>query len=288
MEGLQIDTQFLSIQLMTWGPKVLSALLVFLLGWWLSKRVSRLAFNVLVKARTEETLASFVRTLIHAVLVVLTVIVALTQVGVQTTSLIAVIGAAGLAIALALKDSLENIAAGILLTVFRPFRLGNYIECSGVGGSVEQISLLSTQLRTPDNKHVILPNATLLKSTVVNYSAKGERRIDLVVGVGYKTDLAHAKAVLQRILAEESRILPEPAPVIGVLALADNSVNFAVRPWVKSEDYWEVTYALNQRIKTVLDEEGIEIPFPQRTLHIEGGTLSVEPKVQAKEVSLVE
>ncbi|MDH2436108.1 mechanosensitive ion channel [Pokkaliibacter sp. MBI-7] len=271
MENFAFDSQYVETIILTWGPRLISALLVFILGWWLSRRISSVVLGLLVKAQMDPTLASFVRTLTHAVLVILTVIITLTQLGIQTTSLIAVVGAAGLAVGLALKDSLSNIAAGILLTAFRPFRIGDFIDCAGTAGTVEHIGLLYTELKTSNNQHVVMPNSNLLQNTLTNFSTKTERRIDMTVGVGYSSNLAHVRKVLERILAEESRILPAPAPVIGVAALADNSVNFVVRPWVKSSDYWDVYFALNERIKTLFDEENIEIPFPQRTIHIEGG-----------------
>ena len=192
MENFAFDSQYVETIILTWGPRLISALLVFILGWWLSRRISSVVLGLLVKAQMDPTLASFVRTLIHAVLVILTVIITLTQLGIQTTSLIAVVGAAGLAVGLALKDSLSNIAAGILLTAFRPFRIGDFIDCAGTAGTVEHIGLLYTELKTSNNQHVVMPNSNLLQNTLQNLTDMGQIRavpyshchIDTTLGFG--------------------------------------------------------------------------------------------------------
>jgi small conductance mechanosensitive channel len=204
----------------------------------------------------------------YIALLVFVVLAALGQLGIQTTSFIAVIGAAGLAIGLALQGSLSNFAAGFLMIIFRPFKVGDYIEGAGVAGTVEVIQIFTTQLKTPDNKTVIIPNAALTAGNITNYSAKGTRRVDLVFGIGYGDDIDHAKNVIMDVLAKEERILKDPATTIGVVELADSSVNFAVRPWVKADDYWNVYFNLTENIKKSFDSEGISIPFPQRDVHM--------------------
>ncbi|MFP8967879.1 mechanosensitive ion channel family protein [Pokkaliibacter sp. CJK22405] len=271
MESLNLNSEYIQQIILTWGPRLVSAILILFIGWWLSRKFSELAYKMLGRAQMDATLAAFVRTLVHTVLVVLTLILTMTQLGIQTTSLIAVVGAAGLAVGLALKDSLSNIAAGILLTVFRPFRLGDFIDCAGTMGTVERIGLLYTELKTANNQQVVMPNSKLMDNSLTNYSVRTERRVDLTIGVGYSADLRHVRQVLERIIADDSRVLAEPAPFIGVTALADNSVNFVLRPWVKTSDYWATFCDLNERVKIEFDKEGIEIPFPQRTIHIEGG-----------------
>jgi small conductance mechanosensitive channel len=195
-------------------------------------------------------------------------IAALSTLGFETTSFIAVIGAAGLAIGFALQGSLANFASGVMLIIFRPFSVGNFVEAGGQSGSVEEIRIFSTVLKTPDNKMVIIPNSKITGDNIVNYSAKDQRRIDMVFGIGYGDDLQRAKQILERIIAEDSRILDDPAVTIGVLELGDSSVNFAVRPWVKTADYWAVYFDLMEKVKLTFDREGISIPFPQRDVHL--------------------
>jgi len=223
---------------------------------------------MMTKADVDETLISFVGNLTYIVLLIFVIIAALNQLGVQTTSFIAIIGAAGLAIGLALQGSLANFAAGVLMIIFHPFKVGDYIEAAGVAGVVEEIQIFTTQLKTPDNKTIIIPNASVTGGSITNYSAKDTRRVDLVIGVGYGDDLKRVREVLEEVLAKDDRILDDPAPTIGVLELGDNSVNFAVRPWVKAEDYWGVYFDSTETVKRRFDEEGISIPFPQRDVHL--------------------
>lgn len=196
------------------------------------------------------------------------IIAALATLGVQTTSFIAVIGAAGLAIGFALQGSLSNFAAGVMIIIFRPFKVGDYVEVGGASGTVEAIHIFSTIVNTPDNKKIIIPNSRVSGDTITNYSANDIRRVDLVVGVSYGDDIRKAKQILEKILSEEQRILKDPPFTIGVMELADSSVNFAVRPWVKTSDYWAVYFDLTERVKTTFDENGISIPFPQRDIHL--------------------
>jgi len=192
----------------------------------------------------------------------------LNQIGIQTASLIAIVGAAGLAIGLALQGSLSNFAAGFLMIIFRPFKQGDYVAGAGTEGTIEEIHIFTTQLKTPDNKKVIIPNAKLMGDNIINYSAEDKRRVDLVIGVSYSDDLQKVRKVLEDVLSKNNQVLEDPAPTIGVLELGDNSVNFAVRPWVKTEEYWDVFFALTENIKKRFDAEAISIPFPQRDVHL--------------------
>jgi small conductance mechanosensitive channel len=251
-----------------YGLKVIAAVVVFVVGRWIAKGLTKFAEKVMNKRLVDPTIVSFVANMTYIALLVFVVLAALGQLGIQTTSFIAVIGAAGLAIGLALQGSLANFAAGFLMIIFRPFKVGDYIEGAGVGGTVEVIQIFTTQLKTPDNKTVIIPNAALTAGNITNYSAKGTRRVDLVFGIGYGDDIDHAKKVIMDVLAKEERILKDPATTIGVVELADSSVNFAVRPWVKADDYWNVYFNLTENIKKSFDAQGISIPFPQRDVHM--------------------
>ena len=251
-----------------YGLKIIAAILIFIVGRWVARGLKRLAVRALKKANVDDTLVSFIGNLTYIALLAFVIIAAINQLGVQTTSFIAVLGAAGLAIGLALQGSLANFAAGVLMIIFRPFQSGDYIEGAGVAGVVEKVEIFTTKLRTPDNKAIIVPNAKILGDNITNYSAKTERRVDMVIGVGYGDDLKKVRQVIEEVLANESRVLKEPEPTIGVLELGDNSVNFAVRPWVKTEDYWGAYFDLTETIKRRFDEEGISIPFPQRDVHL--------------------
>lgn len=244
------------------------AIIILAIGFWGAKMIARLVKGLMERHDADQALTGFVGNLINALVVTFAVIAALNKLGIQTTSLIAVVGAAGLAIGLALKDSLGNFAAGIMILIFKQFKAGDFIEAAGVLGVVETLNVFSTQLKTGDNKTVYVPNGKLIGDNIINYSTKSTRRIDMVIGVSYDADLSHVKKVLEDILAKESRILEDPAPTIGVLALADNSVNFAFRPWVNAADYWGVHFDLHAAIKTRFDEEGIGIPYPQRDVHL--------------------
>ena len=251
-----------------YGLKAIAAIIILVVGRWIAKALRNLTEKVMRKKEVEPTLVSFVGNLVYVALLVFVVIAAINQLGVQTTSFIAVIGAAGLAIGLALQGSLANFAAGFLLILFRPFKVGDYIEGAGVAGGVEEIQIFVTQLKTPDNKTVIIPNAKLTGDNIINYSAKETRRVDMVFGVSYDADLPKTRQVLEDVLSRDGRILDEPAPTIAVLELADSSVNFAVRPWVKTADYWDVYFSVTEDVKKSLDADGIGIPFPQRDVHL--------------------
>jgi len=241
---------------------------ILIIGRWVARRLANLVRRLMTRAKVDEMLVRFVGNLSYAVLLTFVVLAAVGQLGVQTTSFIAVLGAAGLAVGLALQGSLGNFAAGVLLVLFRPYRVGDYIEAGGIAGVVEEVQIFTSVLITPDNKKIIIPNGQIMAGTITNYSAKEQRRVDVVAGVSYSDDLDKVRSVLQAIIAADGRILADPAPTIAVLELGDSSVNFTVRCWVKTADYWAVFFDLNEQIKKRFDAEKISIPFPQRDVHL--------------------
>ena len=254
--------------LIVYGMKIVAAVIVFVIGRWIAKILCSITKKVLLKSDVDPTIVSFVSNLIYFTLLTFVVLAALGQLGIQTTSFIAIIGAAGLAIGLALQGSLSNFAAGFLMIIFRPFKVGDFIEGAGVMGTVEDIEIFTTQLKTPDNKLVIIPNSKLTSDNITNFTTTGSRRVDLVFGIGYTDDIDHAKEIFIELLNNDSRILKDPEPTVGLLELADSSVNFAVRPWVNSSDYWDVYFDMTERVKKRFDSEGISIPFPQQDVHL--------------------
>lgn len=254
--------------LLPWGIKALLALLVLLVGLLLVRLLTHLVGRILNRTHLDKTLVGFIQSLLNTLLLAFVIITALDQLGVNTNSIIALLGAAGLAIGLALQNSLQNFAAGFMLLVFRPFRAGDTIEIASVSGTVERIRIFSTSIITGDNKQVIIPNGTIYSGNIINYSSMGTRRIDMVFGIGYNDDMKKARDLIARLIAADSRILQEPAALIAVGELGASSVNFYVRPWVKNSDYWPVKYALTEAIKQAFDDNGISIPFPQMDVHI--------------------
>ncbi len=251
-----------------YGLKIIGAIVIFIIGKWLSGVLSRAVGKAMNRAKAEQVLVKFVVNLAYAALLAFVVLAALAQLGIQTTSFIAIIGAAGLAIALALQGFLSNFAAGVMLIIFRPFKVGDFIEAAGTAGSVEEIMIFSTKLKSPDNKQLYVPNGSIISGTITNYSAREQRRVDLVFGCGYGDDIKKTKALLEAIVKENPLVLDDPAPTIGVLELGDSSVNFAVRPWVATPDYWDVHFQITEEVKQRFDEAGISIPFPQRDVHL--------------------
>jgi small conductance mechanosensitive channel len=252
----------------TYSVKILAALLILVIGKWLARRITNLITKLMEKNKVDVTLVRFLDSIIYYTFMVMVVIAAAGQLGINTTSFLTIVGAAGLAIGLALKDSLSNFASGVMLVLFRPYRVDDYVDIGGVAGTVVSISLFTTELKTPDNQKVIVPNAGITSNVITNVTANPIRRVDLVIGIGYDDDIKKAKEVIQGVLAEEKRILPAPEPLIAVSELADSSVNFVVRPWVKTGDYWTVYFALTENIKLALDANGISIPFPQQDVHM--------------------
>jgi small conductance mechanosensitive channel len=253
--------------ILSYSVKVLVALVILYLGRWLSKSLTRMLEKALIHRKVDRAVVSFLSGIIQAAIMVATILIALSQVGIQTASFIAILGAAGLAIALALQGSLSNFASGVLIILFRPFRAGDFVDAAGVSGVVEKIEIFQTVLKSPDNKRIIVPNSQITGSAIINYSAEKTRRVDLTVGISYESDLKKAKQLLEQILKADSRILAEPAPVIAVGALADSSVNILIRPWVNAADYWPVYWDTLEKIKLTFDENQIVIPFPQMDLH---------------------
>jgi small conductance mechanosensitive channel len=254
--------------LLDFSPRVLAAVIIFFVGLSVAKIVRGALRRALTRAQFDQTLSLFLSRLAYMLLLVFVVILTIQKLGVDTTSFAAVIAAAGLAIGLALQGSLSNFASGILLIALRPFKVGDYVEVGGTSGTVEAIAVFATELLTPDNKKIFVPNSAITSGNIINYSAKDLRRIDLLVGVGYDSDPRKVKSVLESVLGADERVRKEPPPTVAVAALGESSVDFAIRPWVKASDYWPVTFDLNERIKIRLDEEGISIPFPQREVHV--------------------
>jgi len=251
-----------------YGLKVLMAIAIFVIGRWIARIAENIIKKLLAKKNVDGTVIAFVASMTYIALMIFVVIAVLGQLGIQTASFAAVIAAAGLAIGLALQGSLANFAAGFLMLIFRPFKQGDYIEGAGTAGIVEAIQIFTTILITPDNKKVIIPNAKLTSDNIINYTAKGTRRIELIIGVSYGDNLDKVRSVLQSIIDSDNRILKEPAAMIVVKELANSSVNFAVRLWVKVEDYWAVFFDTTETVKKRFDKDGICIPFPQRDVHL--------------------
>jgi len=252
---------------MTYGLNLVFAILIFIIGKIISRFISNMIGKIMKKKSVDATLVSFVTSIIYTVLVTLVIITALGRLGVQTTSFVAILGAAGLAIGLSLQGLLANFASGFLIMIFKPFKAGDFIEGGGVMGVVEALHIFTTTLKTPDNKIIIVPNSKLSGDNLTNYSAEKTRRVDFTFGVGYEDDLKKVRTVLTDIIANEAKALKDPAPFIGVSELADSSVNFAVRVWAKTEDYWDVFFNLNEAVKLRFDQENISIPYPQRDVH---------------------
>lgn len=254
--------------IISYGLKLLAAVLILVIGNWLAKKVAALFVVVMDRNDIDVTLTKFLRNIIYYALLAAVIIAAAGQLGINTTSFLTVIGAAGLAIGLALKDSLSNFSAGVMLILFRPFKVGDWVTVAGETGAVEEITMFSTILTTADNQKKILPNATIASTTITNITANPTRRVDLVIGIGYDDDIKRAETILHEVVQKESRVLTEPAVQIAVAELADSSVNFVVRPWVKTGDYWNVKFSLTENIKLALDEAGITIPYPQQDVHM--------------------
>ena len=250
------------------GLNVLTAIVIFYAGRWVINIVMRGLRTVLQKQQIDKTLETFVCNLVRMVLLVFVIVAAISALGIQTTSFIAVLGAAGLAVGLALQGSLSNFASGVLIVLFRPYKVGDFVEAAGISGSVEEVQILTTVLKTGDNKRVIVPNSQIMDSIITNYSANDTRRVDMVIGVSYSDDLDKVRQTLKELVAAEDRILDEPACTIAVSELGDSSVNFVVRPWVATADYWGVMFDMTEAIKKRFDEEGISFPFPQRDVHV--------------------
>lgn len=249
--------------------QLLGALLIFLIGKRVAKGLGNVTNKAMAKYGVDETLTKFVSSSVYFALLVVVIMAALGQLGIETTSFIAIIGAAGLAVGLALKDTLANVGAAVIILIFRPFKVGDFVEAGGATGTVESISLFTTTISPVDNRTIIVPNAAITAGNIVNFSHKMNRRVDHVIGIGYNDDLKKAKEVLYGVIRDDPRTLAEPAPLVAVSELGDSSVNFTVRAWVKSEEYWDAYFGMLEEIKLALDANGISIPYPQMDVHMD-------------------
>jgi len=253
--------------ILPWGINIVMAIAIFIIGKFIVKLLTNVARKLMNTAKVDTILIDFIGSIVKSILMLFVIIAALDQLGVDTTSLIALIGAAGLAIGLALQGSLQNLASGVMLIVFRPFNDGDFIDAAGVTGVVEKIGIFTTTMRSGDNREIIVPNGALFDGTITNFSKRETRRIDMVFGIGYDDDLKKAKDILNRLIEEDERILKDPAPLVAVAELADSSVNFNVRPWARTADYWSVYFDFHEKVKLAFDAEGISIPYPQMDVH---------------------
>ena len=265
---MQSVSEQLMVFLATYGLNVVGAIIILILGWIAARLGQRMIRNLLEKSKVDSAVVSFVGSLTYFLILTFAVLAALAKFGIQTTSFVAVIGAAGFAVGFALQGSLGNFAAGVLILLLRPFKVGDYIMGAGEAGTVKEINLFTTVLATVDNIKVLVPNGKLFGDVIKNVTAYDTRRVDLLVGISYGSDIQTAYDVITDLMKQDARILPDPAPQVAVSELGDSSVNFIIRPWVKTEDYWSVKFDLTRNIKEAFDKNGIEIPFPQRAIHM--------------------
>lgn len=259
----------ISPMLRSWGANLLAAAVVAILGWIVVRLLVSAMRRALVRMHAGEIIAQFACAVVKVVLMAIVVIQVLDRLGFQTTSMIAGLGAMGLAVGLSLQDSLKNFAAGLMLIWRRPFKAGDYVEAGGTSGTVEDISLITTTLRTSDNRSVIVPNQAIFHGVIINYSARARRRIDMVVGISYGDEIERARGIILDILRADSRVLAEPEPLVAVDELGDSSVTLVVRPWVATDDYWSVRREVTEKIKVTFDRLGVSFPFPQLDVHLE-------------------
>ncbi|BCD97992.1 mechanosensitive ion channel family protein [Marinagarivorans cellulosilyticus] len=247
---------------------VLVAIAIYIVGKWIASHIVKLIDKGMELRKMDPVLRGFLTAILGTAFTFVVILIAVEQLGINTTSLLALLGAAGLAVGLALKDSLSNFAAGVMLILFKPFKIGDFVEAGGVSGIVEKIEVFNTIFRSGDNKEIIVPNAQIYGGTITNYSARATRRIDLVIGIGYDDDMKKARDLMLEVLNADERVLQDPAPVVAVNELGDSSVNFVVRPWVASGDYWPTRWALLEAIKNTFDANGVSIPYPQQDVHM--------------------
>lgn len=265
--------ELVSAYVIPWSINILFALAIFFIGRMLAKVLVRLLGKLLHKSGTDLMLVEFFKAIANAALLLLVIVAALDRLGVNTTSLVAMLGAAGLAVGLALQGSLQNFAAGVMLLLFRPFKAGDYVEAADCAGVIESMGIFTTTLRSADNKEIIIPNGSIYKGNIINYSARSTRRVDLSIGVGYKDDLRKVKQVLTDTIQADARVLKDPELLVAVEELAASSVRLVARAWVRSDDYWPVKFALTENIKLAFDANGISLPYPQMAVHLEKDVL---------------
>jgi len=250
------------------GQHVIFTVIILLAGLWLAKRIKGWTRKLMEKSGMDIMLAAFLSNIAHVLMIAFVIIAALGQLGIQTTSLVAIVGAAGLAVGLSLQNSLSNFASGVLIIAFRPFKAGDFVDAGGVSGIVEEIQIFATRMRTGDNKTIIVPNSSITGSTITNYNAKDTRRVDMIFSISYDDDIRKAKQILQEIIEADERVLKDPAPVIAVSELANSSINIIVRPWVNAADYWNLYWETLEAVKLRFDAENISIPYPQQDVHL--------------------
>lgn len=265
---MEENLEFMQELVVLYGVKILMALVIFVIGKWVVKKLANVVEKLMQKNEVDPAIRNFAGSIIYYALLAFVCIAALGQLGIQTASFVAIVGAAGLAVGLALQGSLSNFAAGVLLLIFRPFKVGDFVEIAGTSGVIQNIQIFTTELNTPDNKKVIVPNGGVISGNIVNYSANDTRRVDLVFGIGYSDDIDAARKVIEEILKADKRVLEIPAANVAVVELADSSVNFVCRPWVNTADYWDVYFDLTEAVKKAFDSNGISIPFPQQDVHM--------------------
>lgn len=265
---MEVSLSLIEQYALPWLVRFCIALAIFVVGRIAARSLSAIVTRLMRKSQLDETLVRFLSNMLYALLLVAVILAAIDGLGINITSLLAIVGAAGLAVGLALKDSLSNFAAGIMLVVFRPFKTGDFITAGGSSGVVDEIGMFHTIMHTMDNQRIIVPNSAIINGTIVNANALPQRRIDLVIGIGYGDDIGKAKSLISTVLSRDGRILIDPEPAVAVAELAASSVNINVQPWVATEDYWTVRAELLEKIKTTLDEHGITIPFPQQDVHM--------------------
>lgn len=267
-EGVEELLQKAPELIMSYGMKLVVAIAIFIIGKWVANLIAKYMKKIMLARNVDLTITKFTSNIVYYTMMVVVVIAALGQLGVQTASFVAVVGAAGLAIGFALQGSLSNFAAGVMLILFKPFRVGDFVEAGGTSGTVNEVSIFTTILKTPDNKTVIVSNSDVLGNNITNYSAEALRRVDFTVGVSYEASIDAVRNELLSIVEEESRRIEDKEVTIAVGELADSSVNFVLRMWVKKEDYWGVFFDTNEKIKKRFDEKGIGIPYPQMDVHL--------------------
>ncbi|MDX5404231.1 MAG: mechanosensitive ion channel [Bacteroidota bacterium] len=268
MDSINIDWSSIESMIITYGISIVKAIVVLIIGLWIVKRLVKVFDRTMEKRNTDPSLRGFINSLADIALKIVLVITVISMLGVQTTSFVAVLGAAGLAVGLALQGTLQNFAGGVMILIFKPYKVGDFIEGGGHAGTVKEIQIFNSILKTPDNKTIIIPNGQLSTNSLVNYSTEDTRRVDWTFGIAYGDDASKAQEVLKRILESDSRILKDPAVFVELSGLADSSVNFATRAWVNSADYWGVFFDINKRVYEEFAKEGLSIPFPQMDVHV--------------------
>jgi small conductance mechanosensitive channel len=261
-------SQVIDTFIIPWGIDIVMAIAIYIIGKFTVGILVNVFGKVMARSKYDEMLIDFIKAIVNSILMLFVIIASLDKLGVNTSSMVAIFGAAGLAIGLSLQGSLQNFAAGVMLLVFRPFKSGDFIDAGGEMGTVMSISIFTTIMTTPDNKQIIVPNGNVYGGNITNFSANATRRVDMVIGISYDSDLRKAKEILNEMVAADERILKEPAPMVAVSELAESSVNFVVRPWVKSADFWAVKFDYTEAVKLRFDSEGISIPFPQMDVHV--------------------